>query len=219
MHIAQNFIPMLNNQYKQYRCYYFSRGSPCKVSSRDLVLVISFDADHSRKPQNPLLAINISALSLFARSATLIYTQVWFMAKQLSVSALTAALFFKMHLCVIKVTARKYLSGSLIKTEGEILITEQRQNKSAQPAESKAKHISAQPWPPRNPSDPAPSSQLKNSYCRLLICISPSSGVLCVLFIFVQIKNVTGKKKNNLNENKAKDSVPWEKCVLRWVFF
>jgi len=26
MHIAQNFIPMLNNQYKQYRCYYFSRG-------------------------------------------------------------------------------------------------------------------------------------------------------------------------------------------------
>lgn len=24
MHIAQNFIPMLNNQYKQYRCYYFS---------------------------------------------------------------------------------------------------------------------------------------------------------------------------------------------------
>lgn len=24
MHIAQNFIPMLNNQYKQYRCCYFS---------------------------------------------------------------------------------------------------------------------------------------------------------------------------------------------------
>lgn len=24
MHIAQNFIPTLNNQYKQYRCYYFS---------------------------------------------------------------------------------------------------------------------------------------------------------------------------------------------------
>lgn len=38
---------MLNNQYKQYRCYYFSRGSPCKVSSRVLVLVISSDADHS----------------------------------------------------------------------------------------------------------------------------------------------------------------------------
>lgn len=37
MHIAHNFIPMLNNQYKQYRCYYLSRGSPCKASSRDLV--------------------------------------------------------------------------------------------------------------------------------------------------------------------------------------
>lgn len=50
MHIAQNFIPMLNNQYKQYRCYYFSRGSTCKVSSQDLVLVLSFDADRSHKP-------------------------------------------------------------------------------------------------------------------------------------------------------------------------
>ena len=40
------------------------------------------------------------------------------MAKQLSVFAPTAALFFKEHLCVIKVTARKYLSRPLIKTEG-----------------------------------------------------------------------------------------------------
>lgn len=58
----------------------------------------------------------------------------------------TAALFSKVHLCVIKVTARKYLNGSLIKTEGEILITKSNgENKSAQPAETKAKHISAQP--------------------------------------------------------------------------
>lgn len=56
-----------------------------------------------------------------------------------------AALFLKVHLCVIKVTGRKYLSGSLIKTEGEILITKQQQNKSAQPAECEAKHISTQP--------------------------------------------------------------------------
>lgn len=32
MHIAQNFIPMLNNQYQQYRCYYFP-GSFSAVQS------------------------------------------------------------------------------------------------------------------------------------------------------------------------------------------
>ncbi len=218
MHIAQNFIPMLNNQYKQYRCYYFSRGSPCKVSSWDLVSVISFDADHSHKPQNLLLPINISVPPLFVRSAALIYTQVWFRAKQLSVSPWLQLCFFKVHLCVIKVTARKYLSGSLIKTEGEILITEQRQNKSAQPAESKAKHTSTQPWPPWNPPDPALSSQLTNSYCRLAICIFLNLSVLCVLYIY-SLKQKMSLVKNNLNENKAKDSVPGEKCVLRWVFF
>lgn len=65
MHIAQNFIPMLNNQYKQYRCYYFSRGSPCNVSSRDLVLVLSFDADHSHTPQKSTSAYQyFSAVSV-----------------------------------------------------------------------------------------------------------------------------------------------------------
>lgn len=137
MHIAQNFIPMLNNQYKQYRCYYFSRGSPCNVSSHDLVLVISFDADHSHKPPNLLLSINISVLSLFVRSATLICTQVWFMAKPVVSLALTAAVF-KVHLCVIKVTARKYLSGSLIKTEGEILITKSN-GKTSQHSQPRAR--------------------------------------------------------------------------------
>lgn len=50
MHIAQNFIPMLNNQYEQYRCYYFSRAfTPCRVRRRVLVPVISSDADHSHR--------------------------------------------------------------------------------------------------------------------------------------------------------------------------
>ncbi len=186
MHIAQNFIPMLNNQYKQYRCYYFSRGSPCKVSTLRVCFGRIFWCRSLARASE-----SSSPYQYFSD----LHSGVWFMAKQLSVPAPTAALFFKVRLCVIKVTARKYLSGPLIKTEGEILITRQLQNKSAQRAESKAERISSQPWPPWNPWDPALSSQLTNSYCRLVICIFLNSGVLCVLFIFVQIENVTGKKK------------------------
>lgn len=62
MHIAQNFIPMLNNQCKQYRCYYFSGGSSSKASSRDFVPVPTFDTNGKHEPQNLLQLLDDSPL-------------------------------------------------------------------------------------------------------------------------------------------------------------
>lgn len=156
----------------------------CKASSRVLVSVLSFDADQSHALQNLLQPINISVPCRFARSAALICTQVWFMAKQLSVFAPAAALFcflFDVHLCVIKVTPRSRRRGERYRSRSN------GKNKSAQPAGSEAKHTGAQPWPPWNPSDPALSSQLRNR--RLVICI-----LECPVCI-ISIRSTSAKNK------------------------
>lgn len=68
MHIAQNFISVLNNQHEPYRCYSFF---PDKVSSQDLGLVTSFNVDRSLQPQKQLLShqyvIAVSVLRSKAR--------------------------------------------------------------------------------------------------------------------------------------------------------
>lgn len=152
--LHKNFIPMLNNQHKQYRCYYFSWGS-LSVCSRDLVSVTSFGSGsltQASETASPSL-INISALCLFLGSAALIYTKVWFVAKQLSVLPWLQLCFSNVHLCVVRVTARKYLSGSSIETEGEISISKQTAKQvSAASRERGQKRIGTRPWPPQNPS-------------------------------------------------------------------
>lgn len=189
---------------------FFTRLPRCKASSRVLVSVLSFDADQSHELQNLLQPINISVPCRFARSAALICTQVWFMAKQLSVFAPAAALFcffFDVHLCVIKVTPRSRRRGERYRSRSN------GKNKSAQPAGSEAKRAGAQPWPPWNPSDP----DLFHLNSETVGWLSAYLSVLCVLFLFVLLVQKTNT--NNLNENKAKDSVPRESRVLRWVFF
>lgn len=90
-----------------------------------------------------------SAVSVFLGSATFIYAKAWFLAKQLPVLPWLQLwvfffFFWNVHLCVVRVTARKYVSGSLIETEGEISTSKQNGETSqhSQPA-SEAKSTSA----------------------------------------------------------------------------
>lgn len=149
----------------------------CKASSRDLVLVSSFDADQSHKLQNLLQPINISAPCRFVRSAALICTQVRFMAKQLSVFAPDV------HLCVIKVTPRKYLSGWLIETEGRG-IDQEATAKTSQHSQPGAR--------PNTPARNLDLHEIPRTPLFHLNLETPTVGwlsaylsVLCVLFLFL----------------------------------
>lgn len=97
------FIPMLNNQYKQYRCYYFSWGPPstARQTLGILFLLLSILLAALK------ICFNLSTLqSPFARSAAFICIQVWCLT-DVSLCRGSGSVFFSVHLCVIKVTAWK----------------------------------------------------------------------------------------------------------------
>lgn len=88
MHIAQNFIPMLNNQCNQYRCSSF----PCKGKAS------------ARVPPLPLMMLRHAGI----KNPPVLLHHV---GSHLSSGHIAAALFFpNMHLCDVQ----KWLSGSLI---------------------------------------------------------------------------------------------------------
>lgn len=143
-------FPMLNNQYKQYRCYYSSRGSLCRASSRD-------QASESTSEYFRTASVCDERRP---RSSTL-RCDSWLNSCQSS------------HVCAFKVAVQKRFSGSLIKTEGGVLITRRRKKGQQSLAGSKANRIGGQPWPPWKPWDPTLPSQLRDATRRLLcLCIS-----------------------------------------------
>jgi len=134
------------------------------------------------------------------RSAMLIFTQVWFMGKHLSFLPWLQLCFSKCTFVSLRQQPTNPSAGRWLRQRERYW--SQSNGKTSQQSEARARPNASTLT---STKDLSLSSQLTNSYCSLNICIFLNWRVLCVLFILVQIENVTGKK-SNLNENKAKDS-------------